>query len=427
MSSDTISKITDTYISYYTSIQARDCTYSSTTPDYYVLSRYKVKVQKTQNGRKNPSRKSQIAHHIQAGTPYTGDINSLVIHDGSASFSGPSCVPNKGPYKLIYKGYWLGEPNPSSLTVLSAIGPEALASEAAAKKAFVKKVNGVRQKVQGGVYIAEWRATILGIVAPFKGLQAAVRNYYNILKSRKRNFHSEKEAVKFLSATWLEYNFGFAPLLSDIQKGGQALADIQFKAANSVEPISVTGSVKNYTQYNSEQQLGGNTFLIKNSIISERSYSLVGAATSSISPPNSFARARELMGFTWNDFVPTIWEVIPFSFVVDYFSNVGDLINGAAFATDRVAWSCSTKKGTTYKSIESHFVKPYSGLQGSGDIGSAEMSKTSVSRSPLGNDVDNFIPPLTIQFPGLTQQANLIALADQFQQLTPYRPGKYWK
>lgn len=35
------------------------------------------------------------------------------------------------------------------------------------------------------------------------------------------------------------------------------------------------------------------------------------------------------MGLTIQEFVPTVWELIPYSFVVDYFTNIGDVVNYA--------------------------------------------------------------------------------------------------
>jgi hypothetical protein len=48
----------------------------------------------------------------------------------------------------------------------------------------------------------------------------------------------------------------------------------------------------------------------------------------------------EETGVRVRDFAPALWEWIPYSFLVDYFTNIGDLIEAAAFPKSDIAW-CS--------------------------------------------------------------------------------------
>jgi hypothetical protein len=45
-----------------------------------------------------------------------------------------------------------------------------------------------------------------------------------------------------------------------------------------------------------------------------------------------------LSGFNWEDVAPQVWEVIPWSFLVDYFINVGDVIEASCNTLNGPLW-----------------------------------------------------------------------------------------
>jgi hypothetical protein len=58
-----------------------------------------------------------------------------------------------------------------------------------------------------------------------------------------------------------------------------------------------------------------------------------------------------LLGFDPSSFLPTVWELIPYSFLIDYFTNIGDVIEGWSQLGINLAWcNRTTKKSLVVKS-----------------------------------------------------------------------------
>jgi hypothetical protein len=132
---------------------------------------------------------------------------------------------------------------------------------------------------------------------------------------------------------------------------------------------------------------------------------------------NLMDKAR-LLGFSPYDFVPTIWELIPYSFVVDYFTNAGEVIESATALDVRYLWgqetivaqqmyarvfmdartTPATHAGTPGRILNEYSLQP----------GKWQHESTSVSRAKV--DVSTLVPAFHFKMPGMRQNLNLAAL-----------------
>lgn len=218
-----------------------------------------------------------------------------------------------------------------------------VAADNQALKFLHKAIGDRRTSFQGGIFLAELRESLRMITSPAKALRNGLNDFMTLSSKRARGSRANKNKV--LAETWLEHQFGWLPLVSDIHEGVKAYVKHTEKVLTN--RLTRRGSEKLVTiqKYN---QSGNNFMSIP--IIETRIASLecsvqyvVGmrfAGQGSSPDVSIFERA----GLTLNQFLPTVWEAIPWSFLADYFTNIGDIISAGATNTSDVLWCCRTER-----------------------------------------------------------------------------------
>ncbi len=132
----------------------------------------------------------------------------------------------------------------------------------------------------------------------------------------------------FFSETWLEYSYGWKPLLKDVHDHAQALAELSIERQNIVRQVhaqmTVTKQTSSVTQSlidpitisNSRKQTKGCKIVVH--------YKLQGNTL------NAFNQ----LGI--NNPMEMAWELVPFSFVADWFLPVGNFLRDLTASTGLV-------------------------------------------------------------------------------------------
>jgi hypothetical protein len=207
-------------------------------------------------------------------------------------------------------------------------------------------------RFDGGTFVGEIRETLSLLKKPAKSVRKLIDAYYSDAKRRTRRFYRTgrridpvrvKDANKVVADTWLEYSFGIKPLLNDVKGAAEALAQL---ALDPLEVAPVRAYVEEFQDVSpadlaaiQKTRSFSPTFVIYDfSVKARRGYVCRYVGQVKIAVDDPVLMNRELFGFSPEQFVPTVWNLIPYSFLVDYFSNIGDVIAAWSFPASRIAW-----------------------------------------------------------------------------------------
>lgn len=155
------------------------------------------------------------------------------------------------------------------------------------------------QKVNLGASLAEYRQTMDMIGNLGDGLLKILRD---VRKGRVKGL-ARRTNLRSIASANLMYRFGILPLISDVHKSLEALA------APAREP-SIIVRATGKSEHDSERDL----------------YSSRSEKVSSAVAKVNF-RKPDLPKFTLGNPIELGWELLPFSWVIDYFFTIGDTIS----------------------------------------------------------------------------------------------------
>lgn len=321
-----------------------------------------------------------------------------------------------------------------------------------ASKFFLKRLQETRQAMQGGIFGGELRETFSMLRRPAKTLFESIPKYLDALVKRRRGVGSfggkrllvenraamiraERKRIgilnKIAADTWLEYSFGWKPLISDIQDAVKAIGR---RGENSfIQKLSAKGEneVVNYHSGTNEYPIADQfvTWVRVTQTIKTKYSCQIRGAVKVNSTVSQAARNRELFGITWEQFIPTVWELLPWSFLADYFTNIGDILNARAVNTADLAWTSRTMRAETYCTASASISpKTPASVSAQLDPGNVERFSRVVSRDAGGPVIPQFrwstpsffVETQTGETALNTQWVNMAALANNYRRLIPF-------
>lgn len=288
-----------------------------------------------------------------------------------------------------------------------------------AKAEFVSRARKRISAMSGGVFLGELRETLHMMRRPAQGIRDGLSRYLKDAKKRARGVKTPKRKNRVIAATWLEYTFGWSPLIADVYDGAKAVGRVVSSINDKPEKVRAESNGEDVSISEGSCGLANCTWSYEITTKGKVRANLSGAVNFEIARPHSVQSA---FGLRPHDFFPTVWELIPYSFVVDYFSNIGDIISAASFCTAYLRWvtETDTRETTTYSSNFQRTDPPplidgYQTESKGGHAGSMTRSFKETHRYIP----DSLVPGLSFNIPGIKQGFNIGALLAQARATRP--------
>jgi hypothetical protein len=298
-----------------------------------------------------------------------------------------------------------------------------------AKAKYIQKAANMRRSVQGGVVLGELKETLHMIQDTAHLLGRGLTGYFSALKKGRRSLRksSKKTKLNFLRQQYLQYTYGWGPLTSDIKAGAEAVARLRLsRPERSLVRVHEAGD--NFVRETPTNFTIGNHNVGCNIRIRDiTDCHIYGAYDTSVPESNSPAT---LFGLSMKDFVPTIWELIPYSFLVDYFTNIGTIIEAFSYVNTGLIYSGMTTVNSreaslgnilptlTNQAVDLNPLNPKPGIEETFYTGKNAWKTQKISRIKNPDLYPTFSSKLDKM--NARRVLNIVALLPNFRKLTPF-------
>lgn len=141
-----------------------------------------------------------------------------------------------------------------------------------------------------------------------------------LLSLRRR---TRKSSYRYAGDLWLNFNFGVLPLIGDTAKAAASIQDYLDRSDHTFRIVGQEDT--DWVSSNNELGYTGLQTATLNTNIAMKhtlSYKYVGGFSTTVRSANDYGVLRHL-GFTFENIIPTAWELVPYSWVMDYFTTAG--------------------------------------------------------------------------------------------------------
>jgi hypothetical protein len=376
------------------------------------------------------------SNSVQRAGPLKGYRQIISRGDNATTtLSGTRYEVNQTPISLRYGA--IAKPNSGAIshefvvqgngyvhsTLTSFPGQDALllAADNLALTRFYSALSSQSSAFKGMVLAGELRQSLQMIRHPAQALRRGIDSYLaNLRRFGPRIARQQRES--FVRRTWLEYTYGWRPLISDIDGAIQQFYRSQWirpifimVRGNGEKSVEVASAVQQSSDFGYGHKMRWEIRM--DAVSSAKYYGILDSVGDGAPNVHSY-------GFSPHEFVPTIYNLIPYSFLVDYFTNIGDIVSSWSYRFIRPRWTAKGYK-TTIRSYVANQRFVYEGFVGSGSFniytggspGSSEIKYTSVGRY---SSVPLELPTFEVRVPGMDslKWVNIAALSANLGRTT---------
>jgi hypothetical protein len=229
---------------------------------------------------------------------------------------------------------------------------EGLLPEASSRatSALYRTIRDYDHQFQGGVFFGEFGKTVRMVAGAAGNFRKNVLSYLTGARALAKRKGTRNGNIQ---SAYLEAVFGWQPLIGDIKDAAIAVARarlnlprIRFRARGLAEKHYPLGM-------QTIDAIGRfNVFDLKTTKSEVIYYGAFKVSDKGLPVRSPAERIISLSGFDLRSFVPTAWELIPYSFLIDYFVNIGELLEAACTDTSLVAWLTKVERHTSRSEVQ---------------------------------------------------------------------------
>jgi len=255
-----------------------------------------------------------------------------------------------GPLLLLQRttGDILGyqfSPNPASTSV------DLVADQNASSK-FLSNYIKATNTWRGGNFVAEVRETIHMLRHPVQSFYRSTWEFAGRVKKLGKIYRKSKRSyAEHLGDAWLAWAFGVKPLIADCNDAMDALNKVKTGTGHDQTIIKGFGRRLSNSQSDPTWSINTPSSTGTGSSIKYRRNDNVSFTVRYYGSMNAALTDRETVGQQFGvgiyDVVPAVWEAIPWSFFIDYFANVGEMIDSCRLWSADFGWCNRTVRNSS--------------------------------------------------------------------------------
>jgi len=359
-------------------------------------------------GERNPFWKDQIRHEQDATTAFSGTMLSghsgLCFASAKLAYHDIAVGINTRESKWKYRGFLSYPIVPSTFTSLPGDIQARVLNRCIAR--FLENCTSVRSSIEGGQDFGEYKETLRTILNPLGSLRNKIGSYFSSLRKAKKRYRNPETLRKVLGDTYLEFRFGINPLVSDVASLIADAGRFRFPtypvSGKAHEKYDATASTQGMSLL---QFPNGCTMQLNKHTEYRVRYKGAIRSGAQASGQLSWAQSLRLLPEDW---LPTAWDLLPFSWVADYFTNIGEIFNALSFVEGNIVWGCRTDRiinTVKYEGLTAATLSPpnpaiwaTTANESFAHGGESEFRYTSVQRSKLSHG--DFLPAFVFRIPG---------------------------
>lgn len=263
----------------------------------------------------DPNWKVKVAKHMDAVNPY-----SVVKHEGRPfRISGRAMIKVSGPSRYL---------DTTGFAVDCFVGTVAAWDDPSTQDLALKKL---KKKLSDNIGMFNAVVPVVELREIRKGIISLIDSAHDVasrlgLKLNGRRL-SPKTLRRAIAEAWLQWSFGIKPLLSDIRNANEAISTFLTSSDHRVRLQAGSSITRNVSLVNpSMVGLYGTSVTAFVQGTETLFYKYVGAFDLKVKSSNDYS-AENVFGLEPSSILTTLYELTPYSWLIDYFTSLGDYLD----------------------------------------------------------------------------------------------------